>query len=215
MPITATHDWDSPPDPYTRRAYANFKTTASHTPSTDAAATARGASHTAIGATRGVRATSKAASANKTSPTAVATSIGEVGVHTATVGNAVTADACITFYQATPAVAGDTTRAAVAAGRPPDDGGATRDTIGGPGTRNTTAISGQTSAIDATNALTGDASGDAGGGRLGTRTEPRAAANATKDSVVDTRGERAAPRGSLERLLRVLRGLGSPNGPPR
>ena len=125
MPITATHDWDSPPDPYTRRAYANFKTTASHTPSTDAAATARGASHTAIGATRGVRATPKAASANRTSPTTVATSIGEVDAHTTTVGDAATADAGITIYQAIPAVAGDTIRAAIADGRPTDVGRAT------------------------------------------------------------------------------------------
>ena len=41
---------------------------------------------------------SKAASANRTVPTAVATSIGEVGARIATVGDAATADACITIY---------------------------------------------------------------------------------------------------------------------
>ena len=140
------------------------------------------------------------------------------GSHHHAVGDAATADACITIYQATPAVTGETTKAAVAGGRPPDDEGAgTLDTStrGSPGARNTTTISDQTGAINATKAPTGDARGGAGGGRLGTRIEPRAATAATKDSVADTCRERAAPRGSPGWLLRVLRGLGGPYGPYR
>ena len=115
MTVATSHDSDSPPDPYARRASANSRRTVSHTASADAAGAAkRSANHTANGATKGVRAASKAASANRTGPTAVATSIGEVGAHTATVGDAATADAGITIYQATPAVTGDTTKAAVA-----------------------------------------------------------------------------------------------------
>ena len=156
MPIAASQDWDSPPDPDARRGSGNSRRTASHPPSANAAAVARGANHTANGVTRGVRATSKAASANRTVPTNVATSIGEIGAHTATVAD-------------NPAVTGDTTKAAAADGRLPDDGGAALDTRGGPGARNTTAISDQTGSIDDTKALMGDASGGAGGGRLGTR----------------------------------------------
>ena len=57
-----------------------------------------------------------------TVPTAVATSIGEVGSHTATVGDAATADACITIYQATPAVASDTTGQSMPTGARPTTG---------------------------------------------------------------------------------------------
>ena len=200
------------PRPIRQKGFRQLQEDGFPQPSAATVAAARGASHTAVGATRGVRGTSKAASANRTSPTAIAASIGEVGAHTATVGGAATADACITIYQATPAVAGDTTRAAAADGRPPDDGGATRDTRGG---QNTTVISDQAGVIDATKALTGDASRGAGGGRLGTRIEPRAATTAAKDSVADTRRDREAPRTSPGKLLRVLRGLDVPNRPSR
>ena len=109
----------------------------------------------------------------------------------------------------------NTSKAAVADGHPPDDGGATLDTRSGTGARNTTTISDQTGAIDATKAFTVDASGGAGGERLGTRIEPRAATTATKDSVADSRRERAAARGSPGRLLRVLRGIDGRDGPSR
>ena len=122
MPIAASHGWDSPPNPYARRASAKSRKTASHTPSADAPAVARGVNHVANGATRCVQATSKAASSNRTVTTAVGTSISEVGTHTATVGNTAAAEACVTIYQATPAVTGDTTKAAVADGRPPTTG---------------------------------------------------------------------------------------------
>ena len=218
MPIAASHDWDSPPDPYTRRASANSGRTASHTPTADAAAAARGANHTANSATRGVRATSKVASTIRTVPTAVATSIGEVGAHTATACDAATADACITVYQATPSVTGDTTKAAV--GRPPDDGGATLDIKGGPGAE--APPQSATRPTQLTLPRPSPATPVGVRRRWGCwMTEARdphrtqSPTIATKDSVADTRRERAAPRGSPGRLLRVLRGIGGPNCPSR
>ena len=101
-------------DPYARMFSTISRRAASHTLAADATATARGADYTATSATRGVRATSKTPSANRTVPTAVATSIGEVGAQPTTVGDAATANACIAIYQATPDVTSDIAKDAVA-----------------------------------------------------------------------------------------------------
>ena len=142
-------------------------------------------------------------------------SAGEGEAPIAIVGDTTTTTDYFTGYQATPAVRRDISRAAGADDGPPFDKDATLDTGGRASAQKATAVSVQTGATASIKDVTDDARRGTRREELGTRADSKPAAAATTDSVTDSRGEWAATRGAPGRFLRVLRGLGGPDGVSR
>ena len=212
MLIAASHDRDPPLDPYASGSAAQSLRKASHAPTATVAAVAEDAYQIANDETASVRAAPKAASADGAVSTTAADSTGEGEAPITIVGDTPTTTDYITGYR--PPLPSDVTLP----GQPMltialSLTGMSLLTSEVVVALKTSPQSASRPVTTATKDVTDDARRGARREDPGIHADPRVAAVATMDSVTDAGREWAATRGVPGKLLRVLRGLGGPDGP--